>query len=235
MANTTAWAAAVPKSTGERVTAAEFNALDDGMVAAITRGGTTTLTSEAVVDGGGLNFDFTDAVVRVNSLNNLGYQSALSFVRQQTGASLSTTNFAYNLNPYAYCQTAATGVIVIPCDNIPDGATITGASVIFMGAVPSVGPNFAALPAGMPSFKLYKTSPSAGTASSLGTATDATAVLATFNAAHTVSLTGLNEVVTHSDNYRYVIEVTGAFGANYVNGMGVLATYLTMTTTKIKP
>lgn len=235
MANITAWAAAVPKSTGERVTAAEFNALDDGQVAAITRGGTTTLTSAVVVDGGGDSFTFTDAPVKTNSLDHYGYSSALAFERTQMGGSLITTNFSYSVIPYAYIQTGTVGRVLIPCDNLPDGATITSVSVVFMGNVPSVGPGFSAVPAGMPAFSFYKSDPTAGTSSSLGTATDATAVLATFNAAHTVTLSGLTEVVDHSAHRNYLVDISGAFSTNYVAGMGILSVYVSMTTTKLKP
>lgn len=235
MANTTAWTAGVPKSTGERVTAAEFNALDDGQVAAITRGGTTTLTADVILDGNTNDFSVTDGRILVDDTGSFGYATTQSISRLQNGAAKKATDWAWNALPFAYCQTATTGTLVIPVDNAPDGAIITGVSVIFMGAVPSVGPNFAALPAGMPSFKLYKTSATAGTSTSLGTATDATAVLATFNAAHTVSLTGLNETVSHTNHHTYNVEITGAFGANYVNGLGVLAVWVVFDTQTVKP
>lgn len=235
MANTTAWTSGLPKNTGERVTAAEFNALDDGMVAAITRGGTTSLTSDVTLDGNTNDFIVTDGRILVDDTGSFGYATTQEIVRVQNGTAKLATDWAWNAYPFAYCQTATTGTLVIPVDNAPDGSIITDVSVIFMGNVPSVGPGFAGLPAGMPSFKLYKTSSSAGTSSSLGTATDATAVLATFNAAHTVTLSGLNEIVSHTNHHSYNVEIVGAFGANYVNGLGVLSVFVTFDTQTVKP
>lgn len=229
MANTTAWAAGVPKNTGEQITAAEFNALDDGQVAAITRGGTTTLTDDVVVDGGGVNFDFTDAVVRFGAINNVGYTSALAFTRMVHGAAISSTNFAFSLVSYMHAQTTSLATLVLPICETPDGATMTDVTVRLSVS----GGGFSSLPSVMPSFKVYKLA--SGTLTSLGTATDSSANVGALNGAHSVTLSGLSEAIDQSGGTRYFVEITGAGGTNYVNGLSVVYVSAAFTTTKLKP
>jgi hypothetical protein len=224
MANSSAWTP--DKNTGERVTAAEFNALNDGQVAAITRGGTTSLTSDVTLTGYRLLLDDT---------GSFGYSTTQSFKRVQNCTCKSLTGFAWNGGANMYGQTVTGGALCIPLDNLPDGAILTAVSVIFMGNVPAIGPGFAGLPGTMPGFYVYKTSATAGTITSLGNTTDATAVLATFNAAHTVTKSGLAEAINHGAYHSYNVDIAGAGGANYVNGLGVLSVYCTFDAQTVKP
>lgn len=229
MANTTAWTAGVPKNTGERVTSAEFNALDGGQVAALTRGGTTTLTDNVEIDGGGLNFDFTDATVRTNALSHYGYTSALAFTRMVHGAAISSTNFQFSLTTYMQTQTSSLATLVLPICETPDGSTLTSVTV----RLRVEGAGFSSLPSVMPTFKVYKLA--SGTLTSLGTATDSSASTAVLNAAHSVTLSGLSEAIDQSGGTRYFVEVTGAGGTNYVSGLSVMYVSAAFTTTTLKP
>lgn len=209
--NPSSWATGVPISTGYKISAAEFNALDAGVQAALTRGGTCALTAAVAITGLATN-DFTfDGYPKVSG--------QLEF-RQQSGAPLSisnTTDWVFSPTFGAYYQHANGGIIYMPIDHLVEGATMSGVYVTIRGGA---GAGFSgSLPAVMPYVKLWKMSGTAGTASQVGsTTTDTAADVAALNALHVLSVTGLSEAISQESNkHRYFVEIGGAGGANYVN------------------
>jgi hypothetical protein len=230
MANTTAWTSGSPKSTGDQVTAAEFNALDDGQVAAIVRGGTSALTA-AVSITGLATYDFTfDGHPKV---------SGLIEYRQQGGAPLyitNTTDWVFSPTLGGFYEHANGGILYQPIDHLVEGGTLTGVYVTIWG---NAGAGFAgALPAVMPYIKVRKMAGTTGTVSQLGsTTTDTSADVAALNTIHVLSVTGLNESISQENNkHRYFVEIGGAGGANYVNDtLQIIEVRAVFTPSKIHP
>lgn len=91
---------------------------------------------------------------------------------------------------------------------VPNGATLNGVTVHILG-----GGGHGSLPASMPTIDVRKR-PIAGTASSsLGSATDTSATVILYEGYHTISVSGLSEVVDNT-SYVYFIVYRAEHGAN---------------------
>lgn len=110
------------------------------------------------------------------------------------------------------------GDLVVPV-RAPHGATITLVEVYIIGAPGHVG-----LPANMPSFSLYSMS-SSGVGTNIGTGTDASASVAAFEAAHTISLS-VSHVVNRTTT-RLAVFLNAESGANALVGATYIGTRIT--------
>ncbi len=115
------------------------------------------------------------------------------------------------------------GGLYIPIE-VPNGATITGASVTIDPAGAHVG-----LPAQMPELQLVKRAHSTGVSTDVGTAgVDGSASVVAYEAAHQVTKTALTEVINNA-THLYFLQLTAEAGANAL--VGTIYTTATVTYT----
>lgn len=105
-------------------------------------------------------------------------------------------------------NTASGGTANIHLDGLPNGGTLTSITLRWQGAA-----GHGALPT-MPSIQLYRINED-GTQTSLGSQADTSASVAAYEAVHVITLTGINHVIDRTQ-YRYVLQVTGETGGNFV-------------------
>jgi hypothetical protein len=134
-----------------------------------------------------------------------------------------SSRFAGNTSFWEQSDVTSTGGLYFNAVGLPIGRKITGAAVRVKNA------NTTTMPVGTPpAITLRKMGVVAGASASvlLGSATDATAVLATYQDWHEISITGLTETI--SADYIYRIFVTGETGANALAGLTIGHAYLTL-------
>lgn len=107
--------------------------------------------------------------------------------------------------------------------DVTHGATLSSVSV-------SIHPDsHGSLPANMPFLRVYKTAFATGTATQIGsTATDSSANTTAYDAAHTITVGGLTEVIDRSA-YSYHTEFFAESGANSDDNTKYLGTSATFT------
>lgn len=110
--------------------------------------------------------------------------------------------------------------------DLPHGATLTGISI-------RVNPSDAhgGAPTQRPRFEVYKVS-STGAATLIASELDPNVVLATYEAAHSISATGLSETIDRSA-YTYVAVLRGEDGTNYADNLIAGPVSATFTTTAL--
>ena len=109
----------------------------------------------------------------------------------------------------AWRNTAAGGTLWVTLDRIPHNATLDEVRMRWRGAV-----GHAALPT-MPKIELFRVDTDS-VRTSLGFVSDTTATIAAYEVAHNVVLP--IAAVVNLASYRYVLEITGELGANFVSG-----------------
>jgi len=145
--------------------------------------------------------------------------SALSPIPTGTGGWLAYANRADTIvNTF---QTLFWGI------DPPDGSVITGWTLYLVGA-----PAHANLPANKTRGTLYKVNSAASSSSIGSTVQDPSGNTTAYQLDHTISLTGLSEVVDKV-NYRYQIGVESEYGANALAGLSITAVSYTVTVTKL--
>lgn len=188
--------------------------------------------SGLVVPDNGDDFTASCAVV-VAAAQQLADRSQLvnGYVQTRVRVPL-ITNFNNNsrfavVNPTDSCfwqQTDVTsfGGLLFSLGNIPSGRTISSITAYVLN------PNTTTLPIGtQPTLQLHRYSHSLGTLATIATVSDTTAVLATYNADHALTLSGINHVII--DDYEYSILVTGETGANAVAGFELTGLVVNLT------
>lgn len=234
-----------PIATGDKVSATQFNGLDDGQANAVCRTGVTALTGATTWEGGGyaFAFDFSDdsasqGQITVGAQNfdvviagagnfrvpagdleltGTGWPvlASRSVRRSQNAGVDASTSYPFAPGYGGWQQGLAGAALYVHADHLIDGATITQARVRFLGQS-SAG--FVSLPSPMPTLELWKTSGTTGAATQLGsTATDGAATVGDFNAIHSIIISSLSEVVDQSAGDAYWLKFTGAGATNYVN------------------
>ena len=123
----------------------------------------------------------------------------------------------------AWRNTAVGGVLWVTLDRIPHNATLTEVRTTWKGAA-----GHAALPV-MPKFELFRVSES-NVRTSVASVSDTTATVPVYESAHIVYLS-MSEVIDLGNN-RYVLEITGELGANFVAGAQPLGVFVTLTVTE---
>lgn len=108
-----------------------------------------------------------------------------------------------------------------------DGATITAVTARVKG-----GPLMGGLPANTPIVTLYRVDLTLGTVTSVGAQTDTSANIAAYQALHTVTISGLSEVVD-STKYAYLVRVQGDTGSGGTFGSEFYAPTCTFTRGKL--
>jgi hypothetical protein len=140
----------------------------------------------------------------------------------------STVNFTWDSPDMQWRQdsVASAGVLWFDMSTVlPKSGVLTQLELFFAGA-----PGHAAFPGGapatMPKLSLWrKHAQTAGAATSLGTATDASATEAIYEGVHGLSITGLTEAISHSSDNRYYLTFEGETGANSIVGLILLGMY----------
>jgi len=113
--------------------------------------------------------------------------------------------------------------------HVPNGCTITGWTFRLSGGI-----GHSALPADMPHVTLKRIDLS-DIATSIGSqVTDTSATVGAYQAAHSISLSSLSEVVDTSTR-RYFLQLTTESGANATSGTRPLGCYVTVTIDKLDP
>jgi hypothetical protein len=229
MAPTRAWSS--PKSTGERVTAAEFNALDDGQYDRLSRGGTSALTANSGATLGSYNYTFDGA-----STGRVIFADAWPTA---SGSIATLSNFVPPADSVAsdgtkwdpkglYWESNNTGTHFLYYNlSLPTGLVVTSISFVLLNASASGTP--AAYPTADFSYQTV-----GGTSSVvIGSATDAPANLAAYQAAHVLTISGLSETIVTGRHYYLVIK--NETGAGSQAGLRVYRPYLSGTLSLIRP
>lgn len=134
-------------------------------------------------------------VLRLNPLMNVSARFSLGIA----------TNFLY------YYQSSVTdaGRLRFGMPSLPPGLKIIDLTAYFDNT--TFGSAHAGLPATLPIVTLYRQTPSASTATSVGSQADTSASQAAYDAAHTIVLTLNHTVLSGND---YYVDLTGETGAN---------------------
>lgn len=124
-------------------------------------------------------------------------------------------NWVYTNGFWWQTDVAAAAKLWIPL-RLPVGATLTTVTVFLSGATLAGAAAHAGVPATKPKITLKASFPSSDTTTTLGTvigtATDGSASVGAYDTAHTITISGLSEVVTGSK--RYAVALEGENGAN---------------------
>ena len=204
MAPTRAWS--TPKSTGEQVTAAEFNALDDGQYYALVRNGAAALTAASEVTHGSYDLKFKAA-----STGRVKFEDAWPEV---SGTIATVTNFVPSCTwvPEDASKWVPKGDYWEAADAtashlyvhlwLPIGLTVSSATIYVRNPAPAV------LPGVMPYILFRERQANVDTSvTSYGPTSDTSASAAAYNAIHAITHTlGTPCVIT--GNYAYSVRVT---------------------------
>jgi hypothetical protein len=172
---------------------------------------------------------------------SLGTVSPTNYTRLQSyfGGVPDGNQWKMDVNRGIFIQNtvSSAGTLYLPLNNIIDGSTLTSVTVTLAGASYSgAAGHGGSLPATMPTLKLYRQdqgSPPAQTQIG-GTTTDSSANAAAYDAAHSVTISGLSEAVVQTKQYYLLL--TGEASTNSVaNTTGVLAISAVFSTTFWSP
>lgn len=249
-ANTTGW------STGDPLTAAQANALDAGQVAALTRSGTTALTGNATISGGGFGFSFD---LSDNAASFLGISLGTQhFDIQCFGAG--TTRLAAN----KITLTGSSGWPILGTRTLTDKAvhytptfdptswaydilgsvvasvnTVTSCNLILGNLPPGLtltgfrvdvlGATSGSLPGTMPTVGLYRFAAGAYVTATetVGTVSDTSANNAAYTTAHPITKTGLTHTVDAGSCY--VLTIVNGYGGGAAVGFTVYRPFISGT------
>lgn len=147
-------------------------------------------------------------------------------VQRQESLSASTNSNNWSLStviPGAWRNTASGGLLYVWMNRLIHGAALTRLTVRWVGAS-----GHGALPT-MPVWTLYRVDGS-GTSTTVATATDTSASVLAYETAHAIS----NNSITHTvdlSTYRYVLEMQGETGGNFVANAQLLQVFTTHSVT----
>ena len=208
MATTRAWT--TPKSTGDQLTAAEANNLNDLPMA---RGDTNALLDDMSIDLGAYDLFITNTGAGVGRFDvDLDY-TELSGSAYPTFASAKTVSgYAAPLAPHWTAgeytatgqrhQQVANSVNISYWVALPTGMQVTGVVVRFKKAAGA-----GSLPGAMPTVDFGYYDLTSDTFTSVGTVADTSADIATYKTYHAVTLTFAAHTIAVSRNY--LITITG--------------------------
>lgn len=151
-----------------------------------------------------VQLDIGGAGLKLSNGNQLSYSSR-SISRVQTGLLHNTTagTFGAGLITVSASQTA-----IQMFDRIPNGATLTGVTVYHNRT------NLGTLPTTRVSVTIRKRNITTGTGSVItGPTEDPTSVLASYEAHHAITITGLSEVIDNTTTV-YYLDFSGESGSN---------------------
>ncbi len=172
------------------------NALDGGA------GGVYAPSSAIEIGGSGL---------KVGNSTRIAY-NARTLTRQQSMAGFSDSgNWTVRPN-LVWRNTATGGVVYIELDDLADNGELQSVTLRWQGAS-----GHAAFPGGaptMPAIEVFRIDED-GAATSLGSTTDATGTAGDYENPHDITVGSLTETLDLS-LYRYVVEVDGETGANFI-------------------
>lgn len=117
-------------------------------------------------------------------------------------------------------------VVESPINGLPNGATLTAVTLALQGAITHGG-----APATMPTFRVYYRPYNSITRTQIGsTATDPYTSQATYDAMHTLAVSGLSHTIDTAANTYHVV-ATGEAGANSIVGLTLAGFTVTCTIT----
>lgn len=179
------------------------------LTTAVTVGGTSvpagTLKSIFAQCFTALGGTFTGPVTLNAGAGRLLYSPARTISRVQTGILWES---AFSKFGQSLINIAAGEIGYQKLDRLPDGATLTAVNFYHNRN------NTGVLPTTRVTARLYKTNILTGVNASVsGPTEDPTSVLASYEAYHVFSLSGLSEVIDN-ETYSYYVEFTGEAGAN---------------------
>lgn len=195
-----------PISSGERLTAAQLNALDDGQYAALVRNGAAALTADSEATLGSYHLKFKAA-----STGRVKFEDAWP---EASGTLATVTAYAppcvwvpedsskWSPKGDYWETTDATASHIILHMTLPVGLTVTSLTVYLMN------PLAAGLPGTMPSITPRERNVASTSSTTFGPTSDTTAVLATYQALH---------AVTHTFGTARVIEATKVYSVRVTN------------------
>lgn len=259
MSNSRAFA--IPIVTGQKVTAGQFNALDDGQYYALTRTGTTPLLGNTTIQGGSylLTLDFSDNVASyglikvgdagfiVQSVGSGNFTFADADKVSFGGATSWPSIDAHTLTDYAPAfawqvdqadwNISATFVSTKGTSLITANMYLSDlpkGMVITSVKVEVKGFTGGTLPGTMPTVALYRYDAGAyGTpTATVGSATDSSASNAAFTANHSITISGLSHTVLNTSHY--ILQVTTPTGGGTSAGFTVYRCYITGTLSKLR-
>jgi len=236
MASTRAFTA--PISTGEQVSAAAFNQLDDGQYYSVSRNGSVSLAVTSTIDMGSGALDF------VITGTGTGRFKPKATTTQFTGSgwpeveSRTVTSWVppvscdfleadWVASASAYTQKLASKVIRFYL-TLPIDAQLDAVRIGFQKAAAASG-----LPGIMPQISLDYLTLSTGAYTNIGSVSDTAASEAAYEAYHIVSLTSLTHAV--AVGRRYILTVTGDNNTtSSSDGLLVVCPYVDLTVTKLR-
>lgn len=243
--------------TGERLPSAHVNTVWDNVAKAIdgdaggTYAGPLTLSNvvaatitTAAIHTETVDTAHIDTLVAVTSLTVPGditlASTEVNSVAQPLSPHTSDSIWTYSTSIHGFQQSTvvSVGLFVVALPNLIRGSTMTGVTVFLDGLGGTSAGTRGALPATKPAFSLYRNTPNAATVL-IGSATDAPANVAAYEANHSIALTGLTEPIGGissgaTTSSTYSIEITGESGANSaVNKLALLGIVCTFSCTAI--
>lgn len=184
-----------------------------------TLNGTNTVSGTTTISGATTADNFT-----MSGTNKVKLASR-SITRVQPFHFRTSDTTVWNINDAGNgIQLLDSAVTLLTPVRPPHGVVLTGATLYIQPAA------HGALPATMPQFSVRSVSATGGQ-SILGTATDSSANVAAYNAAHTISISGLSHTVDRT-TLRYFVRVVGEGGANFAANLIVAQVALTYTITE---
>lgn len=124
------------------------------------------------------------------------------------------------------------GLIVMPLTNLIDGATMTAVTMQIAGKADAAAAGHAGVPGTLPILHLYKRSGT--TVTNVANQVDTSGTAGAYDAAHTIAITGLTEVI--GEDKQYWVGLSNESGANsVVDTTGILRLVCTFTVDRITP
>ena len=230
-----------PKSTGDQLTAAEANALDDGQFYAVSRNGDSTMLDDSTIELGAYDLNIINAGAGVGRFQpdadytQFGGTGYPSFASARTVTDwVPPCGFSTNA-PTIWTSAGlyweATGSPNVSqflywALGLPAGIQITAAKTLVLN--PSAG----SLPTNMPVFTLLRRAVGATTTTSIGDVTDASGDVGTYNAAHALTISGLSHTVEHG--YEYYLVLRNEYGGTSSTGLRAYRPYLTLSVSTLR-
>lgn len=193
-----------PISTGERVTASQFNALDDGQYAALVRNGTAALTASSAITLGGFHFTVSGGGAGkfkpdadYTEFSGSGYPSLVT---------RTVTDFVPAVGPVfttgEYTPTAQRFQQVSASKNLGFLLSLPiGTVVKSVTCYVKKGGGTAGLPGVMPGIELGYYTLSTDAFTQVGIVADATGTLVNYRLLHALTLGSLSHTIAAGRNY----------------------------------
>lgn len=168
--------------------------------------------------------DIGGSGLKLSNGNLLGYNSRSVVRHLALVADSASGNWSLASTPrLAWQNTASGGTLWIALEGLPHNNVLSTLSLRWIGAT-----GHSAFPGGapvMPSITLYRIDQD-GTQTSIATVSDTSASAGAYEAAHSITLSSITHTIDRT-LYRYVLEVAGETGANFISGgkaLGLIAT-----------